>query len=307
MQEVEVAYDSRSISATSSSVEQTFAVVFLLTEEEYNTIDPDYDFLDSSDDIIALEAAYDFFPSYRLMPTSGGVAIAVALDSIKLDNVGYLKWKAIATYKYDINTGVAGNSSGSEIALEHIKINFAIGGGTRHITKSLEVLSSETVTDPDFVGPMPLPPDNQGAIGVTKDGVTGYDVPDNSLRVQITGYFFPSAITLAYMNVVKGLCGKYNNAEYLGAEIGEVLFHNATGGGTVVNIIPITFDFSIGENVVAQADPGFTDLTCLAHDVVDYIYVPRYDDTASVVLMYPKFRYVHRVAKPGNLALLGLP
>ena len=132
--------------------------------------------------------------------------------------------------------------------------------------------------------------------------------------LQITVYYIPSYITLAFANLIKSLVngkkgkGSYNHLPFLGAATGEVQLMGASGGGIVVDVIPITFDFSLKNNIINQPDPGFPNVTALGHDVIDYWFFHEFDNNNSKkIVMAPEFRYVHRLASPENYKLLKIP
>ena len=101
--------------------------------------------------------------------------------------------------------------------------------------------------------------------------------------------------------------GTYNDKTYLGAEKGEVQLRAASGGGTVVDIIPITFDFHLGFNIEEQEDFGFPKLTMLGHDLLDYVFLHEFDETSGKILLRPTQRVVHKIATPEDYDRLELP
>jgi len=99
----------------------------------------------------------------------------------------------------------------------------------------------------------------------------------------------------------------YNNAEFLTRPIGEVQLLSVSGGGTIVDIIPLTFEFSISRNRTAVDDEGFPDLTMKGHDLLDYGLVETYDPTSKLTIVTPQYRIVHQIAEPADYTLLKLP
>ena len=151
-------------------------------------------------------------------------------------------------------------------------------------------------------------------IGRTDETIEGAEVPTGDFRLQITGYYLPDSVTLAYAYTLQRLIrgsrgtGSYNGIPYLGAAVGEVQLRSATGGGRVVDIIPITFEFDITPNIENQPDAGFTNLTMLGHDLLDYRFKHAFDaNNSKKIIVAPKSRIVHRVHSPENYNLTLLP
>lgn len=313
---IEIQYESRgSIRATRTGMTTPLVFTFILDKDLLDYGDPDLNFNDQSDDAVALRYAYQILPQTRVTINADLQKQLCVLDQLNLDHIGPNTYKATATYKLDVNRGV-GRAAGTQqfpsdpYVLPFIRIEFNIGGGTKHITKSREVKSVHLAN----LSPLPgAPPNDECAIGINEDGLDGTEVVSAELRVQITAYYKPTYITLNFVKTVRNIiAGKYNTGSYnddvfLGFESGEVQLRNASGGGTVVDIIPITFDFSIKQNVTNEVDEGFANLTMLGHDYVDYIYLPRVDATGKRILQYPEIRYVHRIAEPADYSLLRIP
>lgn len=307
----EISLESRKFQADWSSSTQTISIVFSIDPED-DPILADPVFLGVSDDILAIEKAWTLLPVLKKIPSQSGNEVILGLNDVTIEEINQPEhlWKATGQYEFRGDEGGSpGRLGDGEDVLNQIRINFNIGGGTRTMTKSLEVVSSEGRNDlvgPPAPGDPPVPaPDLRNAIGVTKDSITGIEVPARSLNVDITAYYRPAYINFTFIDLVADLIGNYNNDTFLGRPAGEVSLLNVTGGGTVFDIIPLTFSFSIERNVSNELDAGFTTLTMLGQHKVDYIFEKEFDEDAETVLQTPKYRYVHRVGHPKDFSVLG--
>lgn len=308
---VEIVNDSRQGKVTVfKGMDSSLVLIINLDEEFLDASTSSFNAFDQSDDAVALEYAYTIFPDFRVMPDKNDMEIILTLKDIAFEQVGRVAWKFTGSYKYDISGGGGQGASGREDeVLENIKIGFSVGGGTRTITQS----ESRPSKDHPTVQVLPGAPEDNGAIGVTKDGITGAETASTEMRLQITGYFRPSYIDIAFIKNIRRCItgnknkGTYNDDWFLGAEAGELSLMSATGGGTVVDTIPVTFEFSFAINIDAESDGVFPDLTMLGQDFVDYRYHPVVDDNTDKVLMTPSYRFVHRFKEAYDYELIGLP
>lgn len=309
---VEIIYESRELELGISTLEKNLVLSICLDPDDLDATSADSSnavaWNDQSDDVKALELAYTYLPAYVQLPNAFGQLYLLILSNIKTKQVGPTEYRIEGKYEYNADQGKGGERPGEgNVSLEYIKINFNIGGGTRRITQSKEITSTALTDSPTFDAWLASAPPVDNAIGATEDEVVGAEIPDNVLRVQITGYFLPDYIDLDFMNALKAMVPTTNDDVFLGAAAGELLLTAVSGGGSVVDIIPITFDFLVGENLSAVSDPPFTSLTMTAHEILDYKYLPVYDDTSKTLLRLPQVRYTHRVFEESDFDTLGLP
>ena len=319
---VEILTDSRAFDLSRTSISQKLTIEFQLPTDD---IDPDElqepvfdstkaEFLGHTDDVLALETAYSLVPLTRWLPGYEGNELLLVLDTLSVvqrDNYDW--WKAEASYKYDYNAGTgsaAGESEVGDLTLPYIKIGFKTGNETTRITESLEIVDTTISSDADMLRDAP----NTGyAIGATADGIEGTEVYSGGLQLQITAYYFPEQITLAFINTLANLffpLGRAvtNNNIFLGYQAGEVLLKGWDGSTAVTDVIPITFDFDVKKNMVNFSDPGFEDnITCEGHDLLDYRYVKKFDEDAQTEIQFPCFRFIHRVYEKADFSILGFP
>ena len=177
--------------------------------------------------------------------------------------------------------------------------SFDTGGGTQHITQSLQTVSSYAPagkTAPNF----------GGAIGVTHDSVQGVDITLPVYNFSETHYLADAVVTLVYRGTLFRLTGKVNAASFKGLDAGECLFLGASGSKRGEEDWEITFRFACSENKT-----GLTvgDITGIAKKGWEYMWV-RYedaeDDTAKVLVKKPVAVYIEKVYEDGDFSGLGI-
>lgn len=314
----EVLSESRTINATRTGTSQTIVIEFQLpTDEETGELEsPVFNstaatFLGASDDVLALETAYSIIPLTRWLPDSNGNPLLLELESLNVSQVSnYDRWKAVAEYSFDSARGRGAGGQDPDDpyegpSLPYMRFGFTVGGQTRNITTARSTPGKDT-----RVGGPALPAETMIPIGMTKDGIAGADVPGGGLTIQLTGFFYPETITIQYLKDLASLLeptSSMNDAPFLTFLAGEVLITNVSGGGTLFDIVPITFDFNIKFNKNDEPDPPFPNLTCFGHDLLDYIYLEDIDANAQTQIMKPTYRYIHYVHKLGDFSKLKLP
>jgi hypothetical protein len=208
------------------------------------------------------------FQSYHIKPLGGGV------------------WEVSARYgtKEQKDTG---DSS----------FSFDTGGGTTHITQSLQ-----TVTK--YAPPDKVAPDFKGAIGVATDNVEGTDITIPVYNFTETHYIATALVTPAYKATLFGLTGKVNQGIFKGFAAGEVLFMGASGSVRGAEDWEITFRFAASPNVTGLV---VGDIANIAKAGWDYLWI-RYADAEDqkVLVKQPIAAYVEQVYEVGDFAGLGI-
>jgi len=118
--------------------------------------------------------------------------------------------------------------------------NFTAGGGSKHITHSLETISKTTAAGKAEV-------DHKGAINVTENGdIEGTDVPDYCFKWTENHQLLLADYGWAYSQILAQIQGHYNDATFRGFPAGEVLLETATGGQSSKNpaLLDATFNFA---------------------------------------------------------------
>jgi|SRR5690554_533630 len=305
---VEILSESRQISLHRTSGDQDIVIEFCLPEDRTTSAI----FLGDDDDITALEYAYSILPEGRWLPLYNGGQVFLVLDQIQLSersNQG--RWKATAKYKYDINTGQGGThqpgNDPDEMTLPFIRVGFSAGNNTKTITRAREVVDVVQALVP-ITNPLPCDPFLQKTIGATEQGISGAEVYDHGLNLQITAYYYPWAITPDFLYELGYHIAPSVNADtFLGYPPGTCLLTGVDGGGVVNDIIPLTFNIIVKPNIVDEPDAPFPDINCEGHDIIDYTYLKTYDECAQIYGQEPTYRYVHRYYKKTPFVNLGFP
>jgi hypothetical protein len=311
---VEILLESREISATRTSTEQVIAIQYQLPKDtEGDLEEPEFaqaEFLGATDDVLAYETAYSILPFSRYMPNSNGDALLLILIDLKVTQVdNHDWWKAVATYKYDDNTGT-GRDEGEpdDKALPYIRIGFAGGGGT--VKKNWAYGTSVGTARTDLGVPRQVP-NTKNAIGVTADNVEGVEVPGGGLYLSVTVYYYPETVnSSAFLRAVANLFSPeavVNSDAFLGFDAGEVMLLSMNGDYVLNDIVPVAFEFSIKLNQSNVPDPPFANLTCDGHAVLDYRYLKNYDEDAEAMMQLPEFRFIHQAHRKLPFSVLGIP
>lgn len=149
----------------------------------------------------------------------------------------------------------------------------------------------------NYSGNAPAAPDNQRAIGLTKDGVAGVDVPSMKVGVGIT---FPTDLNLPLVRTLLRIDEpKTNDRAWLGFAADELLYTGmeAQGGDTTQGSITLHFDG--GMNWPA-GDPrcqiGGANLVIPGKKAHEYVWVIYSDQvTDNVLYPIPRAAYVERL------------
>jgi len=177
--------------------------------------------------------------------------------------------------------------------------SFDTGGGTQHITQSLQTISKNAA-------PGEQAPDFKGAIGVTHDNVEGVDITTPVYNFSETHYLATAAVTGAYKGTLFSLTGKVNNDSFRGFAAGEVLFLGASGSKRGEEDWEIAFRFAANPNVTGLV---IGDIVVPEKKGWEYLWV-RYadaeDDVAKVLVKKPLAVYVEKVYELGDFSGLGI-
>lgn len=175
--------------------------------------------------------------------------------------------------------------------------SFDTTGGTAHITHSIQTVDKAATMGSTA-------PDNQGAIGVTKDGVEGTDIVVPTYSWSDVYVFPASQVTGAYKAKLFYATGKVNDATFQGLAAGECLFRGAVGASRPDGNVEITFSFS--------ASPNQTNITVGNLQPVDkkgweYLWI-RFGDFESnnEIVKRPIAVYVEKVYDLADFSELGI-
>lgn len=213
-------------------------------------------------------------------------------SSITLDErLNATTWKVRATFE---------PAESGQVENPQPVFSFDTGGGTQHITQSLQTVGIYGPQASALLG---------GAIGFDGQNVAGVDITVPVYQFSEAHVFSPVFVTPAYPVALMGLTGAVNNAPFRGFSAGEVLFLGASGSRRGVGIDDpweIAFKFA--------ASPNRTGLTIGAINGIqkrgwDYLWVQYGEDidgAAKALIKKPVAVYVEQVYPFGNFAELGI-
>jgi len=192
-----------------------------------------------------------------------------------------------------------GRTSAPEPETGDSAYNFDTGGGTQHITQSIETVGR-------YAPEGQTPPDFKGAIGVTHDSVEGVDIIVPVFHFSETHYKPDAFVTPAYKATLFSLTGKANSGAFKGFAAGEVLFLGASGSKRGEEDWEITYRFAASPN--ATAIP-VGDITVAAKKGWEYMWV-RYADAedsgAKALVKRPASANVEKVYHLADFSALGI-
>lgn len=177
---------------------------------------------------------------------------------------------------------------------------FDTGGGTAHITQSLNTLSGTpapgVATAPDF----------NGAIGVTSQGVEGVDIVVPVFNFSETHYIDAASVSGAYIATLYNLTGKVSSTSYKGFAAGELLFKGAQGMLKDWTTWQLKYNFAASENASSLAVGPITVPLKRGWDYLWVAYAENEDASAGHLVKRPLAAYVEQVHWMADLSLLGI-
>lgn len=190
---------------------------------------------------------------------------------------------------------------------------FDTTGQTYRITQSLSTLikagpggdgldytnpADTGVNDPDA-------PDYGKAIGVTRDGVEGVDIPPRGPIHVVTTRILPArAVTMGYIDTLASLTNRTNDTPWWGRAEGEWIFLGARGKTKSATEWTVTYLFDAGK---IERDISIGSFTVAAKAPFDFLWVAYGDSTsAGRKVKTPQFAYVERVVGSISFASLGI-
>jgi len=240
----------------------------------------------TADDVAAKTALLEAAPAAH----DGLVRQTARIEPVHIDSGDDAACVWDGTVRYGRFSGSPPPETGESV------FSFDTGGGTQHVTQSLQTIGKYPAGAPDF----------QGAIGVTHDSVEGVDITVPVYSFSETHYLANSVVTPAYKATLFALTGTVNNDAFKGFAAGEVLFLGASGSKRGDADWEITFRFAASPNRTNfQVGP----ITVASKKGWEYLWV-RYADaedaTAKVLVKKPVAAYVEKVYPDGDFAGLGI-
>lgn len=252
------------------------------------TVDLRYIIMGTASDIDAKAALASTAPDYYDGLVRQSRHIAPIGDPTKT-----LLWEGTARYgKNDPTPPDTGEST----------FAFDTGGGTQHITQSLQTVSK-------YAAPGMTAPDFGGAIGATQEAVEGVDITVPVYNFSETHYLSPSTVSTAYKLGLFGATGKVNNAPFRGFQAGEVLFVGASGtrrGTNSNDDWEISFRFAASSNRTGIVVGDITGISKAGWEYMWVRYADTEDATAKALVKRPVAVYIEQVYEYANFSALGI-
>ncbi|MEK6778847.1 MAG: hypothetical protein AABY80_04180 [Candidatus Deferrimicrobiota bacterium] len=175
--------------------------------------------------------------------------------------------------------------------------SFDTGGGTQHITQSLETKNKYGPSASEMLG---------GAIGFDGENVTGVDITVPVYNFSETHYFPYEVMTDALRQCLFRATGSVNDDAFRGFQPGEVLFLGASGsrqGEDPEDLWEVTFKFAASKN---RTDIQVGEIGPIEKKGWEYMwvqYAPEVDEDVKVLIKKPVAVYVERVYPETSFAL----
>ncbi len=269
MARIELAYSNNDHALNASGICDSAKLCYLVFE--------------AADEKSAVEAVYNHTPARY----SGVPLELVEIEERLAENI----FKVSAAYRSTSSSQAAASAD------EEPAFSFDTGGGTQHITQSLETVGRYPASAPDL----------NGAIGYDGQSVAGVEITMPVMNFSETRYLKNSKVTTAYKARVAECTGRINNAKFKGYGKGEVLFLGASGakrGSSSDDLWEITFKFAVSPN---RKDIRLGGITVPSKYGWDYLWVRYADNVGNDVLVKrPCAAYCERVYEFADFGKLGL-
>jgi len=208
-------------------------------------------------------------------------------DSLSIEPVGDQLWEGVARY------------SNSAPQTDESVFAFDTGGGTQHITQSLQTVGT-------YAPSGRVAPNFKGAIGVTADSVEGVDITVPVYQFSETHYLDDALVTPAYKGTLFFLTGRVNSAPFKGFAPGECLFLGASGSKRGSGDWEINYRFATSPNVNGLAVGDIVGISKKGFEYLWVRYADAEDSAAKALVKRPIAAYVEQVYPYGDLSLLGI-
>lgn len=243
---------------------------------------------------ISHDAARDYLADNEIVPA---IYDGLIFKKLTWSHDGGGVWLFTASYVHP-------DQSDSQSTLEtgDYQVSFDTGGGTVTRTVSLGTTSYAKggETAPDF----------KGAIGVVRDKseskVEGVEVGIPALKLSIRKRQPNAVITLDYINTLKSMTFRKNNAPFLGFATGELLFVGAQGSQGTDSDPEVTYNFIASDNVDSLTIGDISGIVKAGHDYVWVFFEDIEDTAAKMTVKQPKAAYVEQVYMDGDFANLAI-
>lgn len=242
-----------------------------------------YIIIGETDDALAEQEVYAFAPNY-VLALNGMPLPKNQMDSEQLGDDVY-----VVTITYGTN---------QDTEKKKPIVCLDTGGTTQRITQSLGTVNSYAAGDE-------TPPNFGGAIGVTRDGIEGVELPFASQKWNEKHYLPKSIVNTDWENAVTDLGQHTNNAPFRGRAVDQVKFSNVTTNETGDDLVECTFYFEAAPHV---DNITIGNISGISKKAWDYLWVFYTDDrSGNWLVKKPRFVYVEQVFYQGDFSVLAIP
>ena len=184
------------------------------------------------------------------------------------------------------------------------RMDFEVGGGTQHITQSLETVGA-------YAAPGKTPLNTGGAIGLTREGeVEGVDIEVPTFSWTETHYLDDDQVTMAYVDALFRLYAHVNTLYFRKFAPGEVLFVGARGASRTDSQEgdwEVQFSFKASPNRDDIYVNGIGPIRKRGWEYLWVYYEKREDADTGFTVPRPHSVYVEGVYNWGDFRVLGIP
>jgi hypothetical protein len=214
-------------------------------------------------------------------PIVTGTAPPLRIQGLTITPIEDNVWQASVSYESEVSPTTGWSFSGQTT------------GGSTKVTQGLAVTSYGT-----------SPPNMQGAINVTANGVEGVDIVIPALEFSITKSQSAGTVSLAYVATLTNMTGTTNNASFNGFAAGELLFLGADFSQSSEGECSVTYKFVASPNQTGLTVGSISGIAKKGHEYMWVLYEAFEDATNKAVVRRPRAVYVHRVYRESNFASL---
>lgn len=178
--------------------------------------------------------------------------------------------------------------------------SFDTGGGTQHITQSIQTISRHGPAATDQLG---------GAIGFDGENIEGVDIAIPVYNFSETHYKSAASVSTSYRLALFRATGTVNSSGFRGFAAGEVLFLGASGsrrGDDAEDDWEITFKFAAQQNRTGITVGEISGISKKGWEYLWVQYAPVVDTAVSQIIKKPVAVYIEKVYPDGNFGDLNI-
>lgn len=190
------------------------------------------------------------------------------------------------TIEYAVGGGSTGNLPESDIGEERMR--FSTKGGTKRIFQAANHIADYANTD---IGVDP--PNHEGAINVTTEGIEGIEIDDTGFGFQITKIVAFVDFTRVYTQMLYYATNKVNSSSWRDYEPGELRIVDISADQRDAESFSVVFEFLAIPNVVDQTIGDITGIAKLGHELAWAEHAKLVDETTDPPTIRQKIKAVH--------------